>query len=308
MKVRVSHGKCVTHDLLRLLAAVTLSAAFGATALGSGPESESSDDMNPPWTAGEGRVTMSDQTMGEARDQARNLARKDALERATDSFLLRVSDDYVKQETGGSQFERFSKSIRRETSGRIIDERNVDFTQDEPAPDVFQVICRLEARIGVEKQERNSAFAVRVDLHNSDSGVYRIGEEMILRISASLDCWVTVFNVYADGTVAVLLPNARMPNNRVVAGTPFVVPDHRDPEQDSVYFRLGVPEGQSQTEEYIAVVATLREYPFLSNRMSDWGVRYVSTYESAFNELNDWILRIPASERAEAEVIYSIIR
>lgn len=295
--------------MVRSFVIAALAACLGFAIPGmAAADSDTVDPDNLPWTVGEGRVTLTDQTIDEARDHARNLARKDAIENATGSFLLHVSDDYVKQEAGDSHFERYSQAIRREVSGRIVGERNVDFDQDEPAPDVLQVICRLEARVAVQKQERNSAFEVRVDLLGNDSGIFRQGEEMVLEIRASLDCWVTVFNVYADGTVAVLLPNAKIPGNQVKAGTPFVLPNHNDPEQKEVHFLLGVPEGQQRTEEYIAVVATLDEYSFLSNTMTDYGPEYIPAFEAALGEFNNWILKIPASERAEAEVFYSIFK
>lgn len=267
---------------------------------------ETVDRENLPWTAGEGRVTLSDQTIQEARDQARRAAEKDAIENATGSFSIRASDDYLKQETGDSLIERFSRTIRREISGRIVDIRHVDIDQEEPAPDVLQIICRLEARVAVEKQERNSAFEVRVDLHGNETGIFRAGEELVLEIRSSLDCWVTVFNVYADGTAAVLLPNARMPDNRVTADDVFLVPDHGNPTQKFIHFRLALPENQKRTEEYIAVVATLREFSFLSNTLTDYGQGYIPAYEAAVTELNNWILQIPRNERAEAEVFYSI--
>ncbi len=296
-------GRTATRSLAPVALAFALAAAWSAAALAEGPEADP-----PPWTAGVGRVTLASQTVQEAYDQARNLALKDAIEKATDSFLIRASDDYVRQEAGDSHFERFSKAIRREISGRIVEIRNTDYASEEPAPDLLQVVCRLEARVAVEKQERNSAFAVRVDLRGNEAGIYRMGEEMFLEIRASLDCWVTGFNVYADGTVAVLLPNARMPDNRVKAGEVFVLPDHEDPAQRLVHFRLGVPEDQPRTDEYIAVVATLREHSFLSNTTTDYGPGYIPTYEAAIGELNRWILEIPAAERAEAEVYYSIFR
>jgi len=264
------------------------------------------DRESLPWTAGEGRITVTDQTFNEARDQARRAAELDAIEKAMGSYVIRASDDYLKQEIGDSQFERFSRTIHREGGGTIVELRNVDIDQDEPAPDVLQIVCHLEARVAVEEQERNNAFEVLVDLRGNDTGIFRAGEEMILEIRSSLDCWVTVFNVYADGTVAVLLPNARMPKNRVTADETFLLPDHGDAAQKSLHFRLGVPEGQRRTEEYIAVVATLREYSFLSNTMTDYGQGYIPAYEAAATELNNWILQIPRSERAEAEVFYSI--
>lgn len=295
--------------MIRSWAVIVLFSSLGMAVWSqAATEPDPVDAESLPWTLGEGRVTLTDQTIAEARDHARNLARKDAIEKATGSFLVHASDDYVKQESGDDLFERFSKAIRREISGRIVGERGEDFFQDEPAPNVLQLVCRLEARVDVQKQERNSAFEVRVDLRGNDSGIFRAGEEMILEIRSSLDCWVTVFNVYADGTVAVLLPNFKMPDNQVKAGIPFVLPDHDDPSQKSIHFRLGVPEGQQRTEEYIALVATLKEYSFLSNTMTDYGPGYIPAYEAALGEFNNWILKIPASERAKAEVLYSIFK
>ncbi|GEM_PF-509932 len=295
-------GGAIVRALTAALAAFVLGAACVAA-----PAADVAGHDDLPWTAGEGRVTLVDQTIEEARDQARDLALKDAVAKATDSFLVRASDDYVQAEAGDSRFERFSRAIHREVSGKIVDTRNLNYDTEEPAPDVLQIVCRLEVRVVVENEEPNSDFVVRVDLRGNDSGIYRAGEELILEIRASLDCWITVFNVYADGTVSVLLPNAKIPDNRVTADTPFVLPDHEDPDQAFVHLRLGVPDGQRRTEEYIAVVATLKEYSFLSNTMTDFGAGYIPTYEAALDDLNRWILQIPASERAEADAYYTIL-
>jgi hypothetical protein len=261
-----------------------------------------------PWTQGVGKVLVGDRNLPEAKERALNLARSDAIAQANPEYRIRSTATRMVQESEESYHDFFSRIVRREVSALIVKERRPTFDYVEIADGELQVVCKLEARVAPDDQQRDLGFMVQVKLANRESGIYRTGEEMILEVLPSRDCFVTIFCIYSDGTVSVLIPNKMMQDNHLKGGQIHQFPSEHQQKREGIHFRLTIPDDRDQLQESIQVVATLEEYPFSSFRMSDLGGSYLATFEAAWEELNSWLIRIPANRRTGGEVFYSIVR
>ena len=93
-------------------------------------------------------------------------------------------------------------------------------------------------------------FRVQVTVDRADRR-YSSGDTLVLSITSSRDCYVTIFDVGTSGRVTVLLPNrfANGQDNFVQAGTTRSFPDRT---RDGFEYTISPPPGL----ERIAVVAT----------------------------------------------------
>lgn len=98
--------------------------------------------------------------------------------------------------------------------GRIVEEEepiwapveNVQFRPGEPPIPLYSVTLR--AKVQKEEGEADPSFQVFLKL-NDGKVTFLEGEEMVLHITPTQDCYITVFNVLSDNTVLVLFSPSR---------------------------------------------------------------------------------------------------
>ena len=88
------------------------------------------------------------------------------------------------------------------------------------------------------------------DPGRSGNAVYKIGEPIRIGVEVNRDAYVYLFNVNADGSVDLILPNAYDRNNRLRAGETRTYP----PKGARYEFTITGPEG----ENYVLALASLR--------------------------------------------------
>lgn len=260
---------------------------------------------NLPWTPGEGIVTLGDQSMNEAKEQALRLARNQAIETVT-GVLVRSVTERVQQEAGNVYVDQFREITSLETAGHIVEQTEPLYRVDPAADGLFQVICEIRARVAVEDEEPNTSFVVDVDLKDRADKTYRSGDEMILEIQSTRDCFLTVFNVYSDGTSALLMPSGAAPDNHLRAGASLELPRAED-RRRGVAFPVYALEDREITVEHIFVVATLDEHPFIVGERTEADGDFIPVLEATPEQLTRWMLKIPRNRRARAETFYSVI-
>jgi hypothetical protein len=281
------------------IVAMVLVVSLSATPLAAGQYD------NLPWVAGTGTVTLGDKTMNQAQEQALHDARNMAVEKVTGIMVHSISER-VQQENGNSYIDQYREISAIETSGFIVEEQHPVFRFEQIEDKLFQVICEIQAKVAVESRQPNSSFVLRVGIKDRLNKMFRSGEELVLEVQSSLDCYLTIFNVYTDGTVALLLPNKDMLNNRISANQMVEIPSEKQ-RKDNIKFTLIASSDRDITEEYILVVATLEDHPFMSNRKTDLGGSFIPIFEADPEEMSRWMLKIPRDERTRAETFYSIV-
>jgi len=88
------------------------------------------------------------------------------------------------------------------------------------------------------------------DPGRTGNAVYKIGEKIKISVTVNRDAYVYLFNVNADGTIDLILPNSYDRNNRLKAGEVRTFP----PKGARYQFTITGPEG----ENYVLALASLR--------------------------------------------------
>jgi len=276
----------------------------------SSGESQVSKSLSPlkpgkcSWVTVTSKIHGLNRTPEEAKQEARQEARKLAVEQVLGVKIHEVQQLF-KGETNEKIYDNFSQLIHSEVCGRITEEREPKYRSffENQIP-IYT--CRLTAKVCAEKGKSDPGFKVNLILNHKDK-IYQDGDDLILRILTSKDCYLTIFNGLSNGQVRVLFPNEMMPENRVPANKWLQIPSAADLAR-GIHFRMGLLPDKDEDLEEILVVATLRECPFITGTKSSDGFSFIPTYVGAFVELNKWLIGIPREERTEAEAIYRIIQ
>jgi hypothetical protein len=248
-------------------------------------------------------VTAEVYGLGRTPEQARH----EALQRARDLAVAKVAGVHVaaqqlrlKTETAGSLRDDFSYLVHTTTQGRIVDEQVAFTTRLDD--DVPVYLATLRAEVVLEEGRRDPGFSVELaTLPNSHT--YRNGETLTLEVTPTRECYLTVLNVHADGTVSRLLPNRYAKSNLVGAGEKMRLP--APGHGFEIHAALG--EGQRVDREHILVVATLD--PITFELPDDDADELVPSTENrgGLTALNQWLVRIPVDRRTEALWDYEVV-
>lgn len=200
------------------------------------------------WVTAQGMATLGDQvTVADARAQARDDARRDAIAQAVGAWVTGRRVIYNAQVA-----EDLVRSVVR---GIIVEEQMVEEgvrQVGEGTAPVLRYVSTLRAKVKPVRVERRGNFTLQAEL---DRTLYRDGDEMTIRVVASRDAYLHIFNVEEDETVTVLVPNRLTEAMTVKAHQPSVFPDDRL-RSLGVRLRVSPPPGATQSRERIKVVAT----------------------------------------------------
>ncbi|MBC8233815.1 DUF4384 domain-containing protein [bacterium] len=260
----------------------------------------------------QGPDMTTDEAQGIALKQARNNAIARRCGRAISAQTLQL-----KSETQQDFHESFIQLSQSTVYGKIVDEKepiwkpveNVQFRPGEPPIPLYCV--SLRAKVAKEEGKTDPSFQVTLKLNNGKV-TFLEGDEMVLYITPTKDCYITVFNVLSDGTVLILFPPKGLPSSeakghkqQVAPGRKrFSIPSEAE-RQQGVRFRVGLLPGKKKDTEYVRVVATKDDIPFLPKDTEAFtpeiailkGKVVLPTYKSALEEINRWLVSIPLDGR-----------
>jgi hypothetical protein len=248
-------------------------------------------------------VTAAVQGEGRTPEQAR----REALLRARDEAVAEAAGIHVaaqqlrlRSDLDGTLADGFSYLVQTTTQGRIVREEVTYRTRLEGEVPVYE--ATLVAEVALEEGERDPGFELELETSPA-STTYRDGEPIVLEITASRRCYVTLLQVGADGSLDVLLPGPHAGDNEVDAGGTI-----RIPAASAGYeIRAQLSPGRDREHERLLVVATLDAVPFVLDG-SPAGELSRDDPRGSLTALNRWLLRIPVARRAEALWEYQIVR
>ena len=112
------------------------------------------------------------------------------------------------------QFNEFTKTIKR---GRKLEENII-----KKGIDIHKItstgvtrsdyVVEINARVSPEFGRSDPDFNIELDLNKS---VYSNGESLYIELTASKDCYVTIFNLYSNDSLQVVYPNYMTNDNRL---------------------------------------------------------------------------------------------
>jgi len=246
-----------------------------------------------------GEISMANITPEQARQRAIQQARLNSIERQCGVNL--------QAETMVKDFVLSGDFVHSVSYGQVISEKLVkEWVEiDQPAidqPPHLTYVVEIKIEVLCEFGQPDPSFRITLKANKS---TFVTGEEMILNISATQDCYLTVINYSADDKIYFLVPSKIFIENKLTANVPQELPSALM-RQQGVHFRMNTMPGQSQSSEVIQVIATKRKINFLDELENENGYAMLPTVSIAGTNLARWLSTIPVSERADAQMVIEI--
>lgn len=188
-------------------------------------------------------------------------------------------------------FNLFPDFIRSLRYGRITEEQILE--QEVLSSGKYQV--RLKAQVTLETVQRPTDFRLDVEFDRSH---FNIGDNFSLTLKSNQDCYVTIINIQADGTMTVLFPSPIMVNNFLKAGEVYQFPPPK-----SVEYLLSDP-----TTEMILVIATRDAINFSATSGEHFPqTSFPKDIDGMLLELSRWLATIPPERRTLADATFEVV-
>lgn len=229
----------------------------------------------------------------DAKKNAINNACKKALEFGGISFSSSTIDYESNAQIGLDNF----ASISNQTSRGIILSKELISENTKVVNNTVFKIVTMKIQIAQQAGKHDPNFAIDADLNRDN---FKDGEEIKMQITPSSDCYLYIFNICADEKVYMIFPNVFLKNNRVAANKKFVLPNQKS-KNLGINFTVQLAGNQTKTSEIIKIVATKNIYNFPKDKLGEF-----QTYESALENLQKWMLKIPLEEMTEVDLHYFI--
>jgi len=249
---------------------------------------------------GEALVQVANITPEEAQRQAFDKARSNALSQAGVEVVGVTSSS--KREDAHQNYDNFMQFTTTQTRGLIV---KVDTLQNElkhrsvGGSSVLVCEVKIRAHIKMQTYKPDPGFNLEMNLNQK---TFREGEKMVLTLMSKRDCYLTIFNLYSNDSLTVLIPSVVQSNNALSAGKKTQYP----PEGAFWELPVGLVEGVTQDEEAIVAVATRKNIPFPElDAVNRQGLLARADAQGAMAR---WLAEIPASERTQAFATYRIVK
>ena len=177
----------------------------------------------------------------------------------------------------------------------------------------LSVLYQLEMNVRVQCISGNPDPAFQIDLE-TNKNVFNTGEELILRISSTKDCYITVFNILENQEVVVLHPSFINKDNFIKGDSTIEIPSQADREM-GVHLRVAPLPKYEKNREIIKVIATKERIDFLPHLKTidspgemeiAGGMTILKSSNFVIEELARWLVRIPPDQRTEDTAIYEV--
>ena len=209
------------------------------------------------WVEGVGVFYLGDAATVEfAKRASQEAARRDAIQRGvgvhvTGITLIRnnqLADDL----------------IRTVARGMIVEEQileqglKIETAKGTPA----SYRTRIKARVVSLPSKHDANFSVYVRLNHS---LFRHGEHAEIRISATQDAYLYVFNVTEDDHITTLVPNRYLSDTFLKTGTEFIFPPDSLVKR-SIQLSTLLPSGKEHATEKIKIIASRHPLGMLTHQ------------------------------------------
>jgi len=112
-------------------------------------------------------------------------------------------------------------------------------------------------------QSDSSAFRVQLWTTRGAGATYLDGEDLVVDLTASRDCYIKIYHIDVNGRVSLILPNQYSRDNFIRGGQVYRIPPPGAPYR----FLLGKPYGV----EFIKVIASTRPFSDIEEPFTDLG-------------------------------------
>jgi hypothetical protein len=170
------------------------------------------------------------------------------------------------------------------------------------APDTPSELAAMEdqvrSRLGLDGLRLDPDLAVSLEI---SADIFVEGEELKLSLECSERCFLAVFNLYANDTVALLFPQGETLGPPLDPGATLVLPPG-----DGVTWKVGLLPGDREAIEALHVVALREPTPLPAGVQPLWaGTRAL---EGGISALASWQRGLPPARFAQVTRAYGVVR
>jgi hypothetical protein len=249
------------------------------------------------WVECTGKAAIQNITPEEARIAAFRNARRNAIEQEcgirqqAETLIhdLQLAGDFIRSISYGEVVKVDTLEQRI-----VIDQESVN-----QAPSLTYTV-HLNVEVVCAAGEPDPAFKISLGLNRT---VFQSGDNLVMTLRSTKDCYATILNITANDEVIVLLPNLHYTDNMIQAGFDFVFP----PPGSGVNLVVNTDPGQKESVERLIFIATNEKIDFLEGLEVQNGYGFIPTQKMAVTTLAGWLSSIPLEHRAETSEIYKIV-
>lgn len=254
-----------------------------------------SSTQQPVWIEADGQAALGDfDTPNEVKERALRDAQKNALEMAVGVF--------IKSRTLVSNSQLAEDLVYASVRGRIEKSKILQEGWDEKDRAVYRV--KIKALIEPVYPEKGGGLTVKLFLSKTD---LKAGEEVRIYYEPSKDCYIYLFSVASDGSVTLLFPNSREPNNFAASNKVIEFPPKGSPIRLTAEFLPGSAENTA--EERIKLIATRKKQDLIPLGFQEGMFKVYDAGSTGM--ISDLVRRLNHLEPAdwtEATVVYTLTR
>jgi hypothetical protein len=251
------------------------------------------------------------EAVGEATaDDTRTLhdVKQEALERARRKAIEQVVGLKVQGETMVRNFAMQSDFVASLSSGTILEEKVLRWEtetvkKDEASAPLLIYRVFLKAKVAMETASPDPAFKISAALNRP---LFKNGDDVLLRIKSTRDCYVTILVVTEKNNVFLVLPNKYKKSNFIKEGEEYIYPSENDVSK-GLTLKAGLLPGTKRTKENFRIIATKKPINFTPDVFAEGiGLESFARDTATVSELVRELMAIPAHERTEAFLAYEI--
>lgn len=251
---------------------------------------------NGNWTESEGSCPLENVTPAEARKQALDMARRNAIEFVCGSEIV--------SETITQNFMLGADVIANLASGFILEEDTLEWFKedlrtapDQPFSEILHV--KIKAKVACDTGKTDPGFRLDAKLNRIH---FKNGDTLQLAVIPTRDCFIHIFNMTGGGEMYQIYPLKQSLPEKLNAGEKWVYP---------APLLVQLPPNTAKTQEMIYILAT-RQPLMLTTSFNSETVQQIGPYrvwarpETCWQDLVKNLLTIPRKERTATTLIYNI--
>ena len=247
------------------------------------------------WVEAQGSAAVGEVESGvEAKERAKDDAKKNALEQAVGTF--------IRSHSVVANFQLAEDLTYASVRGKIEKIEVLKEWRDELDKDIYRV--KLKALIQPVFPEKGNGLSVRLSLSKS---VLNEGEEVRIFYQVDRESYVYIFVIAADGSVTLLFPNSFNQDNLVKPGKAYQFPAQNSGISLKAAFLPGF-KGES-AEETVKVIATRNKEEIISLGFQEG---LFKVYDAKSTGMISGLVRrlggLEPSDWTQAAVVYTIRR
>jgi len=243
------------------------------------------------------QVTISIPIENITPEQAKEIAIQRACQMAIEQFSgIEVTGRITQIQAESNDqitMDHFSKLTNQISNGIILEKEIIEEVNiNENNRTYKQVTVKL--KVGKQQGEADPFFSLSANLNKS---YYQNDEELIINVTPSKDCYLTIINIMSDENVATIFPNQYRKVNFVKANELFELPNEKD-KKLGIKLKVHLLPDKTEDTEIIKIIATKEPVTIKIN----------SDFNTAFEALQNWLITIPRDQIEEVDLQYFIVK